>query len=126
MTCSVLPIRDCQPHSQLARRWLVLLGAVGLTVTLCPGTCSLTEMVTVTSDSVGDDRTYPVGKPVTNVPACGSEVLGRGRLDHGPARLKIATPWRCPAARPAVKAGKGWKVSRPPENRRQQEATQFC
>jgi hypothetical protein len=49
MTCSVLPTRDSQPHWQLARRWLLLARAAGLTVTLCPGTCSLPEMVTVTS-----------------------------------------------------------------------------
>jgi hypothetical protein len=50
MTCSVLPIRDAQPHSQLAQRWLVLGRAADLTVTLCPATCSFTEMVTVTSN----------------------------------------------------------------------------
>jgi hypothetical protein len=46
MTCSVLPTRDCQPHWQLPRRWPRSVGAAGLTVTLCPATCSLTEMVT--------------------------------------------------------------------------------
>jgi hypothetical protein len=53
MTCSVLPIRDAQPHSQLAQRWLVLVRAADLTVTLCPATCSFTEMVTVTSNRSG-------------------------------------------------------------------------
>jgi hypothetical protein len=65
MTCSVLPIRDCQPHSQLARRWPRSVRPAGLTVTLCPATCSLTEMVTGHPRSVGDGRTYPLGKPVT-------------------------------------------------------------
>ena len=50
MTCSVLPIEDVQPHSQLARRWLLRVGAADLTMTLCPVTCSLTEMVMGTSD----------------------------------------------------------------------------
>jgi hypothetical protein len=53
MTCSVLPIREFQPHSQLARRWALSAGVAGLTVTLCPTTCSLTEMVMVTSDRSG-------------------------------------------------------------------------
>src|ERR671922_1567527 len=59
MTCSVLRIRDCQPHWQLAQRWPRSVEAAGLTLTLCPGTCSLTEMVTVTSDrSVRTERTH--------------------------------------------------------------------
>jgi hypothetical protein len=69
MTCSVLPIQDSQPHSQLARRWPLSARAAGLTVTLCPATCSLTEMVTAHLRSVGDGRTYPRGKPVTKLPA---------------------------------------------------------
>jgi hypothetical protein len=69
MTCSVLPIRDSQPHWQLARRWPLSVRAAGLTVTLCPATCSLTEMVTGHLRSVGNGRTYPLGKPVTKLPA---------------------------------------------------------
>jgi MalT-like TPR region len=61
MTCSVLSIRDCQPHSQPAWRWPSSARAAGLTVTLCPVTCSLTEMVTGQLRSVGDGRTYPAG-----------------------------------------------------------------
>jgi hypothetical protein len=68
MTCSVLPTWDCQLRMQLARRWPRLVRAAGLTVTLCPATCSLTEMVTAHLRSVGDGRTYPVGKPVTKCP----------------------------------------------------------
>jgi hypothetical protein len=68
MTCSVLPIRDSQPHWQLARRWPLSVRAAGLTVTLCPATCSLTEMVTGHLRSVGNGRTYPLGKPVTKLP----------------------------------------------------------
>jgi hypothetical protein len=37
MICSVLPIRDSQPHSQLAQRWLVLVRAADLTLGLVPG-----------------------------------------------------------------------------------------
>jgi hypothetical protein len=36
--------------------------------------------------SVGDGRTYPLGKPVTKLPAWVGEVVRRGRLDHGTAR----------------------------------------
>jgi len=32
VTCSALPIRDCRPHWQLARRWPLAAGAEGLTV----------------------------------------------------------------------------------------------
>ena len=93
MTCSVLPIRDCQPHWQLARRWLVLLGAVGLTVTLCPGTCSLIEMVTGRLRSVGDDRTYPVGKPVTNVPGLRQRgARSRSLITARPGPARVSSP----------------------------------
>jgi hypothetical protein len=68
MTCSVLPIPEVQPHWQLARRWLRVARAAGLTVTLGPATCSLTEMVTAHLRSVGEGRTYPPGNPVTNCP----------------------------------------------------------
>jgi hypothetical protein len=40
-----------------------------LTVTLCPATCSFTEMVTVHLRSAGDGRTYPHAEPVTKFPA---------------------------------------------------------
>jgi hypothetical protein len=50
MTCSVLPTPDSQPHSQLARRRPRSARPAGATVTLCPATCSLTEMVTGTSN----------------------------------------------------------------------------
>jgi hypothetical protein len=69
MTCSVLPIRDCQPHSQLAWRWPLSARPAGLTVTLCPATCSLTEMVTGHLRSVRDGRTYPLGEPVAKLSA---------------------------------------------------------
>jgi len=73
MTCSVLPLRDSQPHSQLARRWPLLAGAAGLTVTLCPATCSLTEMVMVTSDRSGMAELTRLGSRSPNSP------LGSGR-----------------------------------------------
>jgi hypothetical protein len=38
-------------------------------VTLCPATCLLTEMVTGHLRSVGNGRTYPLGKPVAKLPA---------------------------------------------------------
>src|SRR6266508_5712197 len=56
MTCSVLPVRDFQPHSQLALRRPLPAGGAGLTVTLCPATCSLTEMV---MDHLGESRRRP-------------------------------------------------------------------
>jgi hypothetical protein len=83
MTCSVLPIPDSQPHWQLARRWPRPVGAAGLTVTLCPATCSLTEMVTAHPRSVGGSRTYLPGTPVTKLPAR-VRACGRSR-----------SPWSC-------------------------------
>jgi hypothetical protein len=88
MTCSVLPIRDSQPHSQLAWRWPLWVGAAGLTVILCPATCSLTEMVTGHLRSVGYGRSYPLGKPVTNLPA--------GVRACGWSRLAVVTPRYAP------------------------------
>jgi hypothetical protein len=74
MTCSVRPIRDSQPHSQLARRWPLVAWPAGLTVTLCPATCSLMETIMSHLPSVGDGRTYSCGTLVTKlpvpVPAC--------------------------------------------------------
>ena len=92
MTCSVLPTRDSQPHWQLARRWPLLARPAGLTLTLCPGTCSLTEMVTVTSDrSVRPN--VPTWEAGHQIAARVEDVVGRGRLDTARhARLKIATP----------------------------------
>jgi hypothetical protein len=101
MTCSVLPIRDCQPHWQLARRWPRVARAAGLTVTLCPATCSLTEMVTAHLRSVGEGRTYPPGKPVTNLPAhvhaCALSRSpwprqGRAGADRSARRVRLG-PW---------------------------------
>jgi hypothetical protein len=37
-------------------------------VTLCPATCSFTEMVTVHLRLAGDGRTYPHAEPVTKFP----------------------------------------------------------
>jgi hypothetical protein len=86
MTCSVLPILDCQPHWQLACRWPRSGRAAGLTVTLCPATCSLTEMVTGHLRSVGDGRTYPRGKPVTNCPLGSRRAVHPGGHSPPPSR----------------------------------------
>lgn len=59
---------DFQPHSQFARRWPVVAEAAGLTVTLCPATCSLTETVTGRLRSVGYDQNLPAWEPVTKFP----------------------------------------------------------
>ena len=78
MTCSVLPIRDSQPHSQLARCWPRSARPAGLTVTLCPATCSLTEMVTGPSDRSGMAEPIHVGSRSPDGPL-GSRACGRSR-----------------------------------------------
>jgi hypothetical protein len=119
-----------QPHSQLARRWPLCVRAAGLTVTLCPATCSLTEMVTGHLRSVGYGRTYPLGKPVTNLPA-GVRACGRSRWPwsrQGTRRCRSQRSPVCPgramwSPRPGCEA----EVESPPlSNREQQNTTHFC
>jgi hypothetical protein len=57
-------------------------------VTLCPATCSFTEMVTVHLRSSGDCRTYPHAEPVTKFPLRSWHARGRGRLGQAKAGAK--------------------------------------
>jgi hypothetical protein len=106
MTCSVLPTRDSQPHWQLPRRWPRAVRPAGLTVTLCPGTCSLTEMVTVTSNrSVMAEPThlgYRSPNSLLGAGAWGSfRWSGRAEVSAG---LVAALTGRADAARSAATA----------------------
>jgi hypothetical protein len=129
MTCSVLPTRDSQPHSQPARRWPRSVRPAGLTVTLCPGTCSLTEMVTVTSNrSVMAEPTH-LGSHAPNCPLGSGHVVRRDRLDYGRARAGEARhARRCAPARPVLQGRRETEAQQSTSERRpnQQEATQFC
>jgi hypothetical protein len=116
MTCSVLPIRDSQPHWQLARRWPRSARAAGLTVTLCPATCSLTETVTAHSDRWVMAEPTHVGSGSPNWPLGSWHVLRRGRLGHAKARAgadRSARRW-APRAMVVPKVGERGKVSSPP------------
>jgi hypothetical protein len=77
MTCSVLPIRDCQPHSQPAWRWPLSARTAGATVTLCPETCSLTEMVTGTSNRsvVAEPTPWEAGYQISGLGLDGRSVV---------------------------------------------------
>jgi hypothetical protein len=119
-----------QPHSQLARRWPLCVRAAGLTVTLCPATCSLTEMVTGHLRSVRYGRTYPLGKPVTKLPA-GVPVIRS-------VAVALVTPRHAPVPTAALagvpRPGHGGPEGRceaegresATENREQQNTTHFC
>ena len=91
MTCSVLPIRDCQPHSHPAWRWPRSARAAGRTMTLCPVTCSLTEMVTGQLRSSLMAEPTHLGNRSPNWPQGTRSALRSGRRPSGTAPALHAT-----------------------------------
>jgi hypothetical protein len=90
----------------------------------------LTEMVTGHLRSVGYGRTYPLGKPVTNLPAWvpGMRSVAVALVTPRYAPVPIAALADVPRPGHVVpKAAKRRKVESPPlSNREQQNTTHFC
>jgi hypothetical protein len=78
--------------------------------------------------SVGDGRTYPLGKPVAKLPAWVGHAVCRGRLGQAKAGGGADRSARRVRRRvvAVAKVGERRKVSSPPGNRSSKNATQFC
>src|SRR5215217_5455592 len=99
---------------------MLLVRAAGQTFHLDPETCSFTEMVPDTSNSVGDGGTYPLGKAVTKLPAwVGMRSVAVALVRPRQSAVPIAVLAGAPRAMAVPKVGERRKVSCPPRNRSQ-------